>query len=252
MKFRLISGTIYELDDVLLDTTFGDLERRLNEGGLLGGGGVQQRITFINAGHTVEHSKTVADESLNNDSTVFIIARPIAPVPTPEPAPVSSPSSPNPSSPAGTDSLPDEHDPVDDNASEHNYSVDYTGAQVRTALVRNSNILFNIIQLIGRENPFFLSYLVINPQLAQEHIDMTLDGDDFKLTIRGEDVTCDPIKPYLMEEGPNRYEIDIRNIEYIVAQTDLVPSEEVMTNAKILYLLKDRDIRATIDAIVST
>jgi hypothetical protein len=107
--------------------------------------------------------------------------------------------------------------------------------------------------MIGRQNPFFLSYLAVNPTKAQEHISITLDQPEFILTIQGDSVADDPIKPHLLHpSGANGYQIDQSNLEYILEQCpDFLPTEESLVYAKNIYLVLDRDIRKTITALKS-
>ena len=240
MIFRSVLGTTYQME-VPLDRTFREITAMFNE---------QHRtnytIIYVVMGHTISPSSTPIKESLTNDSEVFIVTseaktppQPVAEEPDADPAPAAAAAAPTSSTPAPEQPL------------EPAYTAHYTGQQLKEAMKKNSFVLLNVISMIGRQNPFLLSYLVVNPVKAQEHIMMTLDQPEFILAVRGQSVADDPIKPYLMHpSGTNGHQVDQDNLRYIIGQCpNFISTEESLARAKDTYLLLDRDIRKTITAL---
>lgn len=127
------------------------------------------------------------------------------------------------------------------------YSKTYTGAEVKAATLKNGDIMFNIICNIASKNPLFLSYLAINPSLAKRELMKTLDNEDYKLTIKGLDETCDPIKATNMHpSGDSGYEIDLRNVEFLIMNSGIEHNKD---QAMEVYLWCDRDIQRTLSAL---
>lgn len=233
MIFRSVLGTRYELD-VPLDAKFREITDLINQSRH-----TNDAITYVSGGHTISADATPESEGLTNISEVFIVAvarPPPSPpihvsVPTPEPEPEPEPEA--------------EPEPEP----EPQYVVTYNGQQLRQAMNKSTSILINVIHMIGQQNPFFLSYLAVNPTKAMEHLNETLDQSDFKFTVKGDSVENDPIKPFLVHPcGENGYQIDQNNLDFILEQCpDYVNNEESREHAKETYLLMDRDIRKTID-----
>ena len=207
-----------------LDSTFAEVEELVN---LTHTPDVPHDIIFICTGRTIPLTSTFNGEELSFDN-VFIIVKKKRPEPeiNPEPAEAEQPAESGP-----------------------NVTVRYTGEQVLIAIKSNPDVLFSVIHLIAQANPFFLSYLAINPVMAREHVEKMLTEPDFKFTIKG-DPANDPIKPTLMHPcGKNGYQIDQDNLKYILDQTDIPVSEPALEHAKSMYLLHDRDIRKTISIL---
>jgi len=227
MIFRNLLGIRYELH-VPLDAKFREITDLINNNRH-----TNDNITYVSSGHTISVDATPTSEGLSNNSEVFIVctARPAPPATTPAP-PATTPA------PPATTPAPD-----------HEYVVSYNGEQIRQAMNKSTHILLNVVHMIGHQNPFFLSYLAVNPTKALEHLDETLDQSDFKFIVKGNSVEDDPIKPFLVHPcGENGYQIDQNNISFIIEQCpDYVDTEESREHAKETYLLMDRDIRKTID-----
>ena len=104
--------------------------------------------------------------------------------------------------------------------------------------------MFDLIASIASKDPFFLSYLAVNPDKAQTIIKDTLTNPDFTLTIKGPDETFDKLKTASYHPcGLNGHQIDNKNVQYIISQSNTtLPFEQV----KNVYLLYDRDISQTI------
>lgn len=254
MYFKLINGSLYEIvsDKLTLGTTFSDIKDLLISTHLAEAeSGYEWDITFVINGHTIQHSSTIGQENLTLDSTVYLVARQTETKTTmPETAVQDIPEVETEAEAKATVAEPGLGLSMGQG---NGYTYSYSGKEIQSAIDKCPTILFNIIQLISRQNPFFLSYLAVNPSLAQQHIKDTLDNEEFKLTIKGDDVSCDPIKPILMHpSGQNGYQVDTDNIKYILDQTDLVESETVLVKAKEIYLLHDRNVRKTIEALKNT
>jgi hypothetical protein len=225
MLFKSMLGLEYELA-VPLDKTFEEITVLINEKYTS-----NFKITYVHAGHTVKLTDSPVDEGLTNSDTVYIV--------TVEAPPREEQELPRPAVPAPP--LPEE--PA--------YEATYNGDQIRTAMQRSSDVLMNLIHMIGTKNPFFLSYLAVNPKKAADHIEETLVQPDFVFKVHGDSVSDDPIKPYLMHpSGTNGHLVDQSNLVYILEQCrDFVETEESMAHARQMYLLMDRDIRKTIDVL---
>ncbi len=79
--------------------------------------------------------------------------------------------------------------------SQEGYSAQYTGAEVKQALKTNAELMFLLMHNIAKADPFFLSYLAVNPVKAKHEMDKYLDQEGFSLKIKGKDSSCDPFKP---------------------------------------------------------
>ena len=107
--------------------------------------------------------------------------------------------------------------------------------------------MFNVICDIAQKNPFYLSYLAASPALAKKELMKTLADPEFKMYIVGEDEIDDPIKTINMHpSGDNGYEIDMRNIEFLVHSSQ---KNHDMKKAMELYLWCDRDIQRTLASL---
>ena len=217
MLFKSVIGIQYVLEDIPLTITFQEITDLLNTKY-----NTNNNIIYIYAGHTIQLTKTPESEGLSNNNEVFIVTSPIE-------APSEVPSE-----------VPSE-----------GYIAKYNGDQIKIAMKQNTNIMLNLIHMIGRQNPFFLSYLAVNPIKADEHIKETLDQQDFVFTVKGDTVLDDPVKPYLLHpSGVNGFEIDQSNMEYILEQcSDYVVTEQSLETARDTYMLLGRDIRKTINAL---
>jgi hypothetical protein len=235
MIFKNVLGTQYELV-VPLDSTFKEITNLFNAEH-----NTSYNIVYVTAGHTLSLDSTPSKESLTNDNEVFIVTS------QPQDLPVVAHEPHNDEEPEATPTEP-EATPTEPEAA---YVVSYTGAQVKIAMQKSTNIMFNIIHFIGYQNPFFLSYLAVNPAKAKEHIEETLNRPDFTFIIKGDSVSDDPIKPHLMHvSGDNGYQVDLNNLNYILDQcADYVTTEDSKAHAKETYLLMNRDIRKTIDLL---
>ncbi len=72
------------------------------------------------------------------------------------------------------------------------YSAQYTGSEVKQALKNNAELMFLLMHNIAKVDPYFLSYLAVNPVKAKTEMEKYLSQDKFTLTIKGKDVSCDP------------------------------------------------------------
>ncbi len=127
------------------------------------------------------------------------------------------------------------------------YICQYNGSDVAKAIKADPTILYNVMNLIAQSNPFFLSYLAVNPGMARDYVDKTLADPAFTMTVMGADETEDVIKALLMNPlGSNPYQIDSNNIEYILSVTDLTDTEQNRDKIKSMYLMTDRDVAKTI------
>jgi len=235
MIFRSVLGTRYELE-VPLDAKFREITDLINQSHH-----TNDVITYVSGGHTISADATPESEGLTNISEVFIVAAARPPAP-PMHIPVST-------SEAETEAETETETGAEAEAEEPEYVVTYNGQQLRQAMNKSTSILINVIHMIGQQNPFFLSYLAVNPTKAMEHLNETLNQSDFKFTVKGGSVEGDPIKPFLVHPcGENGYQIDQNNLDFILEQCpDYVNNEESRAHAKETYLLMDRDIRKTID-----
>jgi hypothetical protein len=60
-----------------------------------------------------------------------------------------------------------------------------TGAEVRQALKTNPELMFLLMHNIAKVDPYFLSYLAVNPIKAKNEMEKYLSQDKFTLTING-------------------------------------------------------------------
>jgi len=249
MIFRSVLGTRYELQ-VPLDAKFREITDLINKSR-----NTNDAITYICVGHTISADATPESVGLTNSSEVFAVStnRPVPPpasVPVPTvPAAPTAPAPPVPTVPAAPTAPAAPVPTVPAAPAAPGYVVSYNGTQLRQAMNKNTGILLNVIHMIGQQNPFFLSYLAVNPSKAMEHLNETLDQPDFKFTVKGDSVEDDPVKPFLVHPcGENGCQIDQNNLSFIIGQCpDYVDTEESREHAKETYLLMDRDIRKTID-----
>ena len=218
MKFKVAATGVEYEQEVDHNTTFGQITTLLTKTIKA------THIRYVSAGHMLKPDTTVSGAGLDNDSTVYIVVRNDMP---------------------STESFLESSESVQ--APVPGYEKIYTGAELRQAMEVSTKIMFYLINRIGTLNPFFLSYLAVNPDQAMEHIDETLNNPEFRFVVKGDDDSTDPIKPYLMHPcGENGYQVDQSNIEYILSQTDLIVTDETKARAKDLYLLHNRDVRKTI------
>ena len=229
MFFKSVTGTNYELD-VNVELTFGEVAKLINKKY-----NSNNNISFVYSGRSMKHDQTVESQNLSNDDTIFIVSRPkqkpdikikVKKEPDPKPVPDSE-----------TKGNPE----TKDNPENYEYIVEYTGDEVKKAMLRDSRIMLNIIHIIGKHNPFFLSYLATNPQLALNHIKETLEQPDFKFIFKGANEEEDPIKQFLNEVSDS----DENNINYIIDQCSNLTSD-MRTQVKDLYLLHHKDIQKTL------
>jgi hypothetical protein len=123
----------------------------------------------------------------------------------------------------------------------------YDGKTVLSAANKNGDIMYNIICDIASRNPFFLSYLAVNPGLARKEMNKILNSDEFKLTIHCQSELDDPILATNMHpSGDNGYQIDKRNVEFLMTQANGISDFD---QAMELYLWCDRDIQRTLQAL---
>lgn len=258
MYFRSVDRSkTYEIpkDELTSDTTFEDIRDRLLKQYYPNG---DKTLVFVFAGRTLDFKQTLTQANVDPDDTIIMVVR-NAPAPSTPPAPSmqsapQSQSQPQPQSQYQPQPQPQPQTQtqryVIGDGSSCAYEKTYTGADIKEAMKKSTDLLLDVMHLIGHSNPFFLSYIATNPVMAREHINTTLDSPEFKLVVKAESVTEDPIKPFLTHpSGSNGHEIDMRNIRYIMKDTDVVESEESLAKAKELYLLHDRDIQRTFDAI---
>lgn len=244
MLFATVLSSQYDVD-VPLDAKFSEITDMINNKYNL-----NNKITYVYGGRTLKLDSTPISENLDNNSKIFIVESPSPVQVTAKQAPPPTPAESETGSDIDTDSGSEsESEPAVE--SELAYTATYTGQQVKQVIDKNSNVMFNIIHMIGQQNPFFLSYIAVNPKKAQEYMLETLDQPDFKFVVKGESVEDDPIKPYLLHPcGKNGYQIDEQNLDYILEQCqDLIVTEEIRKDAKEKYLLLDRDIRKTIETL---
>lgn len=129
------------------------------------------------------------------------------------------------------------------------YEKTYNGNEIKQATLKNGDIMFNIIQSIVKQKPYILTYLALKPEEAKKDIMQSLDDPEFKLTIRGPDETCDPIKTIMMHpSGNNGYEIDRRNVEFLIMNSG---QQHDLEKAVEIYLFMDRDIQRTLQALMN-
>jgi hypothetical protein len=262
MLFKSVLGIQYEFE-VPLDATFHEITNLFDQ--------KYDSIVYVVSGHTISLDSTPEKEKLTNDSVVFIVTREArTPTPTPKHPDADLDSDPpslqeqetvlNQTHGNSLGDLSVSSEPLAEGGAGAAttlapvpdplplpYQVSYNGQQVKTAMKKSSNIMLNLIHMIGHQNPFFLSYLAVNPTKAKEHIEETLNQPDFTIVIKGDSVSDDPIRPYLMHPNGDGWQIDQSNLDYILEQCpDYVVTDESRSWAKDLYLLLDRDIRKTI------
>lgn len=150
-------------------------------------------------------------------------------------------------------------DSIDNRKNEYRpYTKTYSADVVKQAILKNGDIMFNIICDIARTNPFFLSYLAMNPTLAKAELNRIL-STNYTLTIKCMDESEDIIKTINMHpSGDNGYQIDQRNVQYIMNVTGITGITGISgTNTsnfspdKVMefYLWCDRDIQKTIEGL---
>jgi hypothetical protein len=69
--------------------------------------------------------------------------------------------------------------------SDLNLPLTLTGAEVRQALKTNPELMFLLMHNIAKVDPYFLSYLAVNPVKAKNEMEKYLSQDKFTLTING-------------------------------------------------------------------
>lgn len=265
MHFRSVDRSkTYEIpsDQLTSGTTVNELRERLLNQYYPDG---SKTIVFVHSGRTLSPEQTLGEASVGFDDTLIMVIRnaPSAPPPTPVPQvlpvgpdapaiPLPAPGEPTPQQPQQQqqqERLPSTHYVIGEGTAGA-YQHTYTGKDIKEAMRKSTDLLLDVMHLIGHQNPFFLSYLATNPSKARDFIDESLDNEEFKLVVKAGSVTEDPIKPLLTHpSGSNGHEIDIRNIRHIMKDTDVIESEESIAKAKELYLLHDRDIQRTFEAI---
>ena len=192
---------------------------------------------FVANGAALDDSVPLSSLGLNDRSSVIIVVRHAAASAAPAPAPA----------PAVTVGTRSEASESAQTLSAYQYHKVYNGAEVSKAIDRDSNILFNVMKLIAQKNPFFLSYLAVNPQMAREHLNATLESDEFVMNIYGDDDTCDPIAPLLVHPfGVNYFETDQSNIEFLMSQSQV---QSTYDTVKELYLFHDRKISKVLESL---
>lgn len=218
-------------------------------------------IRFVARGQALDNSKTLSQLGLDESSSILVAeSYPSAPAAA-APVPTVHVSS----SDEDTDGDGDEDDWYEgadadgdadgDGDGEDSTDVQvtsqhtnvYNGEQLRQAIRGDYGTLFHVLHLIAQGNPFFLSYLAVNPKLAREHLEQSLDSPEFKMRVICGDETQDPILPHLTHPlGPNHYEVDEANIRHIQSLVDSIVDHD---RVKEMYLMHDRCIPATIQAL---
>lgn len=134
--------------------------------------------------------------------------------------------------------------------SSEGYEVHYTGTELLSCVVRDGNLMLDVLSDLAQRDPFFLSKLAVDREAARVQLFDTLRDEEFRLTVRGETAACDPVLAVRMhpcgEFGP---EVDRRNVTFLrellrKEGVDPLPSLEHVLE---LYLFNDRDIARTLD-----
>lgn len=266
MHFRSVDRSkTYEIpsDQLTSSTTVEELRTRLLNQYYPDG---TKTIIFVHSGRTLTPEQTLAEASVDLDDTLIMVIR-NAPASTPTPQTVLQVGPNAQATPLQADVPASEPEPertraraqtqtqtqtryVIGEGSGGTYQQTYTGKDIKEAIKKSTDLLLDVMHLIGHQNPFFLSYIATNPSKARDFINETLDSDEFKLVVKAGSVTEDPIKPLITHpSGGNGYEIDMRNIRHIMKGTDVVETEDSLALARELYLLHDRDIQRTFEAI---
>lgn len=95
----------------------------------------------------------------------------------------------------------DAPDSVPDSAPAQLYERIYTNTQLQDAIDYDGMIILNILSLLAQLNPFILSHIANNPDLVKNEISAMLNDDAFRLTVRCEFESQDPIQRILNEIG---------------------------------------------------
>jgi hypothetical protein len=230
MLFKSVLGKTYELD-VTDDLTFRQITDLFNEKF-----STNYTIIFINSGRTLLLDNTVKDTV----GDIYIVTKPAPEAPE---VPAQEAASPSQEVPVPVPVLASESE--SESESDEPETILVTGSELKDIIASNSDLLFDVICHIGRQNPFFLSYLAVNPEQARSCLHQFLDDPNFRMSVDEESV-----KPYLMHPcGTNGYEVDQRNLDYIIRQCPNLVAER--QQVKETYLLLDRDIEKTITALNS-
>lgn len=132
---------------------------------------------------------------------------------------------------------------------EEGYHRVYRGTDIISCLARDGNLMLDIISDLGSRNPLFLSHVVVAREHAREYIFNTLRNPEFTLTVKGDDVSCDPIRAVQLHPcGDTGYEVDKRNVEYIAGLVGMEPTPELHET----YLFFNRDIQRTLSEFESS
>jgi len=215
MICKTIDNTIYSID-ISLETDFDEISLKLRE--------IIKKnidITFINKGKIIDAKSTVEQEGLNNSSTVIIVIKD-----------------------AQEDKLMLPH-LILVNIGKGIYEKKYTGKEIKS-LLSKPMVFLNLLHAMGQQNPFFLSYLAVNPLLAHSYLYQNLDNPEFKVIVKCDDKKHDPIYPF-MEEFNIEEDIDYNNIKYITTQTSNKDEDYV----KRTYLSYKRDITKTLNHLTN-
>ena len=168
MKFKTVTNDEYMVD-VDSSSTFNNIAVSLQE--IIGEENLN--ISFMARGKIINNNQTVEQEGLDNNSTLIIVIR----------------------KKANTDSSDESvHSPttITLNINNGSYERTYTGSETKHFLT-NPTIMLNIIHMIGGQNPFFLSYLAVNPSLAHQYLYQTFNNPDFKLIVKCDNEDTDPL-----------------------------------------------------------
>lgn len=194
------------------DVTISDLQDKISQHV-----GYSADVTFLYKGQIINHEKTLGNIQFAPDNDFFVV-------------------------------LIRQRQQQNQNQTEE-YIKTYTGQEVLSASLKNGDLMFNVIKDIAATNPFFLSYIALSPSLAKKELMTTLENPEFKLTIKGQSECDDPIRAINMHpSGDNGYEIDARNVEFLISQSGRSHDFE---KAKEIYLYCDRDIQRTLTALGS-
>lgn len=137
--------------------------------------------------------------------------------------------------------------PVTASEPECPYQAKYTGAQVKQALRGNPMLVIYVLNLMAASNPFLLSYIIINPDMAYSFVEESLSGPAFTMHIKGQDASCDRIRPYILPTlGANPYLTDKANIEYLIS---CLGTDIAYERAKEVYLYNDRNIPKALNSL---
>ena len=197
--------------------------------------GQAKRIVYVVAGKTVSSEDRLSDHQIP-EKTVYAIIK--DPVPASERAP-------------SQESTP-ERAPSQESTPEQQLGLhEYTGEQIKRAVQRDSGLYIYLIHMLARVDPFILSYIGLNPEMAQSVINNILDNPTFVLKVSFGAGVADPFldesgAAAVTEETQNPYLVDKQNIEYIMRAVKLSVTEENYYRIKDLYLFLDRDITNTI------